>query len=455
MNTFTFQALRKDQINTIHEASVNLLKQSGIVFDATEAMTIFKNRGLRTDGKTVFFTEANIARALETTPKQFTLMARNPVKSIEIGGNQPVFAPGYGARFIVGADGEKRRGVMEDYDTCCKLIQTSDVIDVNGFMMVEPSDVSPETAHLDMIYSNIILSDKPFMGSPVSGEGMRDCLEMASIVWGGKNNIRNKPVMIALINSLSPLSYSRQMTGAMIELAKYGQPCIVSPLIVLDNSTPWNVKDVLTAQNAEILAGIVLTQLINPGTPVVYGSTLSRRNPVSGDFSISVPEMPRHILYTAQLAHFYGLPSRGGGSLTDARRIDSQSGVESSVSLVTAFRCGIDFILHACGLLNSFIFINYEKFVIDEHICRLTRQQIESVGATHKKGDVFFESILKDFSQDEFRREHGDGMSVEMASEVMSRRLAAYEKPDIDPEIESDLSQYVTNRKYLYAAKVA
>jgi trimethylamine--corrinoid protein Co-methyltransferase len=184
MQTFT-----TDQMTRVHDASMALLSEVGVAFNEPEALEIFAANGFRTDGKTVFMTEAQVRKALETAPARFTVTARNPEKSVAVGEDDFVFVPGYGAPFIALPDGSQREATMTDYDNFCKLVQTSKSIDMNGFMMIEPGDVSPETAHLDMMFSSIILCDKPFMGSPVSRQGARDCIEMASIIWGGKTSL--------------------------------------------------------------------------------------------------------------------------------------------------------------------------------------------------------------------------------------------------------------------------
>jgi trimethylamine--corrinoid protein Co-methyltransferase len=315
------QTLTDEQITGIHDASMRLLQNTGVAFKDGEAVEIFKKNGFRTDGGTVYITEQQVRKALETAPAWFTVTARNPDRSVEIGEEAYVFAPGYGAPFVMSADGGQREATMEDYDSFCKLVQTSPCIDMNGFMMVEPSDVPAATAHLDMILSNLLLCDKPFMGSPVSKQGVRDCMEMASMVWGKRAS--EQPVSVSLINSLSPLAFSEEMAGSLIELARHGQACVVAALIMAGSSGPITVAGVLAQQNAEILAGLALAQLVRPGAPVVYGSTSAPTDMRTGALSIGAPELSIFVSCTAQLARFYNLPSRSGGGLTDAHAPDA------------------------------------------------------------------------------------------------------------------------------------
>ncbi len=232
------QELSEKDMKKIHAASMDLLKNTGVAFNEEEALEIFKSNGHRVEGTTVFFEEADIQKALKTAPARFTVHARNSEKNVDIGEDDFVFLPGYGAPFVMDAQGEQRQATMADYDNFCKLIQTSPYIDMNGWMMVEPSDMPHETVHLDLNLSNMLLCDKPFMGSPVSRQGAIDGIEMAGILWGGKENIKDKTVSVSLINSLSPLQFAEEMIGALIELARNNQACVIASLVMAGGSCP-------------------------------------------------------------------------------------------------------------------------------------------------------------------------------------------------------------------------
>jgi trimethylamine--corrinoid protein Co-methyltransferase len=464
--------LTQEQMTKIHDASMNILCDVGVAFNEEESLDIFKKNGCKVDGKTVFFSENEVRGALESAPQRFTLAARNPAKSVQLGDDDFAFVPGYGAPFIISSDGRKRNATMQDYDNFCKLVQTSKYIDMNGFMMVEPSDIPPQTAHLDMLLSSIVLCDKPFMGSPVSREGARDTIEMAGLVWGGKDKIKDTPVTVSLINSLSPLQFSEEMAGALIEMARYGQACVLASLAMAGASGPVELAGILAMQNAEILAGLTLAQLVRPGVPIIYGSTSSPMDMRTGGLSIGAPELSMIVSCTAQMARFYHLPSRSGGGLTDANFPDAQAGIESAMALITAVRNGINFILHACGILGAYVAMSYEKFIIDEELCGMLKKLIESIEISDASLDLatikevgiggnyltqpktfelcrtaFFLPELMTVQDYDGWRSAGGKRADERASDVLNKRLANYEKPDIDPAIESELSEYVTRRK--------
>ncbi|MFP4082509.1 MAG: trimethylamine methyltransferase family protein [Candidatus Aminicenantes bacterium] len=464
-------ALSIGQLNRIHSASMGILQKTGVRFKNQEAVEIFKKNGFRVEGDVVFFEERHVQNALDTAPASFRLIARNPDKNLTVGGDEFVFAPGYGAPFMVSVDGNQREAVMEDYHNFCKLVQTSPFMDMNGFMMVEPSDVPAKTAHLDMILSNMLLCDKPFMGSPVSRQGAVDCVEMASMVWG-REKVREFPVTVSLINSLSPLAFSEEMSASLIELSRSGQACIVAPLIMAGTSGPITLAGTLALQNAEVLAGLTLAQLVRPGAPVVYGTASAPTDMRTGVLSIGAPELSVIVSCTAQIARFYKLPSRGGGCLTDSHVPDMQAGVQSAVGLVAAVRAGINFILHAAGIQGSYIAMSYEKFLIDEELCGAVRKmvspvQIDSAALQEEvvaragiggeylsqletvnrcRTEFFFPWIMQGMEYESWRT--SGGMRTEQkAGQVLKKRLQSYQKPNIGRNLEAELSRYVARRK--------
>jgi trimethylamine--corrinoid protein Co-methyltransferase len=183
-------ALTRAEMMQIHEASMNILGRVGVAFNSDEALEIFKTNGFKVDGKTVFMAAKDVRQALASVPAEFLLSARNPQKNVPVDANSLIAAPGYGAPYVITTAGERRKGTLQDYQNFCKLIHTSDHIDVTGYLMAEPSDRPPERAYLDMMLANILLCDKPFMCSTVSKQAAADSLAMAAIVLGGHQIIQ-------------------------------------------------------------------------------------------------------------------------------------------------------------------------------------------------------------------------------------------------------------------------
>jgi trimethylamine--corrinoid protein Co-methyltransferase len=364
--------LSSEDMDQIHDASMRLLNEVGVSFPLDAAIDVFKRHGVKTDGHLVFLEESQVMRALETVPAQFTIHARNPERDVTIGDGQPVFAPAYGAPFLVDREVGKRAPTMHDYHQLVRLAHALPNQDLSGHLLVEPGDGSSTMVHLDMLHAHMVHSDKPFIGSTEGEIGARHTMEMASILFG--EDLSDKAVTISLINSLTPLGYSGEMISALMKYAQWRQPLVIAALAMAGSTSPVTLAGTLAVQNAELLAGVTLTQLISPGTPVVYGSTSTNIDMKSGALALGGPELSQMIAAHVQLARRYGLPSRSGGALTDASYPDAQAGFESMLSLLTTVSCGVDFVLHAAGILSSYLAFSYEKLVLDDEMCGIVRR---------------------------------------------------------------------------------
>jgi trimethylamine--corrinoid protein Co-methyltransferase len=371
--TYAFtEVLSRSDITVIHNSSMDLLANVGIKFPHEAALSTFKAHGCRVDGEIVYFTEKQVMAAVKQAPARFTLHARNPVRNVVLGNGQSVFAPAYGPPFLIDPVVGKRLPTMVDYDNLSRLAHALPNQDLSGHLMVEVEDDAATGAYLDMIYANMIHSDKPFMGSMAGKTGAQRTMEMVAILFG--DNFHQRPVTIGLADSLSPLSYNNDMLDAIMVYASYGQPVITSALIMAGATGPVTLAGVLAQQNAEILAAIALIQMTHPGAPVIYGSASTIMDMRTGMLSIGSPETSLLTTGSTQMARFYGLPSRAGGSLTDANITDCQAGYESMMGLLAAVNSGTDFVLHAAGTLSSFLAFSYEKFVLDDEMCGMVRR---------------------------------------------------------------------------------
>jgi trimethylamine:corrinoid methyltransferase-like protein len=373
------EILSTEDIRQIHETSMKLLENVGVGFPYEPALAVFRKHGIKTEEQRVYLNENQLMKALETVPRQFTIHGRNPERSVTVGGGRPVFAPGYGAPFLVDAEAGKRAPTMEDYHNLAKLAHALPNQDMSGYLLVEPGDVPAGTAHLRMLYAHMVHSDKPFIGSAAGIKGARHTMEMAEILFGG---VGDRAVTISLINSLSPLGYSTEMLEALAEFARVRQPVVIAALAMAGSTGPITLAGVLALQNAELLAAVALTQLISPGTPVVYGSTSTNIDMKSGALAIGSPELSQMIVAHAQLARYYRLPSRSGGALTDASYPDAQAGFESMMGLLTTVNAGVDFVLHAGGILSSYLAFSYEKLVLDDEMCGMVRRLHQGIAVS-------------------------------------------------------------------------
>lgn len=466
------QILTPEEIKEIHQTSMRLLENVGVEFPHEEALTVFRGHGVRVDGSRVYLTEDQLMDALKSVPAQFTIHARNPERSVTVGDGAPVFVPGYGAPFLVDATPSsegvvgKRVPTMDDYHNLVKLAHALPNQDMSGHLIVEPAGISAGTAHLRMLQAHMLHSDKPFVGSTTGQVGARDTFEMASILFG--RDIEDWPVTIGLVNSLSPLGFSSEMLEALVEYARARQPLLIAALMMAGSTGPITLAGVLATQTAELLAGIALTQLVSPGTPVIFGSTSTNIDMKSGALAIGSPELSTMIVAHAQLARHYGLPSRSGGALTDASYLDAQAGFESMMSLLTTVNAGVDFVLHAGGILSSFLAFSYEKLVQDDEMCGMVRGLHQGIAVTpdtlayevaasagpggnylmemhtvKRCRTEFWEPNLCDRSGLEAWMQAGKPATVESARQRWQRLVAEHEDPPVDGIVARQLLEYV------------
>ncbi len=461
--------LSPDDIEKIHSTSMKTMEQVGVRFPHEDVLQVFEKHGFRTEGETVFFEEQQVMDALASVPRPFTIHAPNPDKSVVVGDGSPVFAPGYGAPFLVDYEKGKREPTMEDYENLVRLVDALPNQNMSGHLLVEPADVSSEAAHLLMLKAHMLHSDKPFIGSAEGEVGARHTMEMAHILFGGE--IGERPVTVALINSLSPLGYSDEMLRALKVYAEQRQPVVIAALAMAGSTGPITLAGLLAMQNAELLAGMVLTQLISPGTPAIYGSTSTNIDMKTGALAIGSPECSLMISAHAQLARYYDIPSRSGGALADASFPDAQAGFESMLGLLTTVNSGIDFVLHAGGILTSYLAFSYEKLVLDDEMCGMMRRYergievapetlaydvIENVGSdgnylvemhtVQRCRTEFWTPDVADRAGLEEWMATGRKRAVDLAHERWQKLVAEHEDPPLDELTVRQLESFVEER---------
>jgi trimethylamine---corrinoid protein Co-methyltransferase len=468
------QTLTTEQLEQIHAASMNILQTTGVKFNLPEALALFRRHGFNVTDDIVRFTEAEVLRAVESAPSRFVVSARNPAHDAAIGGDDFVLLPTGGAPQIAGSDGGQRMATLEDLKTCCKLVQTSPVLGMGGIGSVQPGDIPAETSHLDTLLATIVMSDKPFVSSSSSGTTARNSFDMAAICWGGRHNIVDKVVTGVIINPLSPLQYAPEQALGLMEMARHGQFTAITNMVMAGSSGPLSLPGLLALENAEILAGLVLTQLAGPGAPVIYGTVSCTMDMRTGIGSVGSPETVIIASATTQLARYYNLPCRTGGISTDAHLPDAQAMAEGALLLSTAVRNGANFIPHSCGQMGSFISLSFEKWLMDEEFCAMLCRvlkpleitaetlEVETINAVGAGGeylthpgtyahfrDLYQPALHNRLDHQQWLQQGARDLS-RIAAEALPRRLAQYEKPPIDAGLEEELVEFVRRKKKDY-----
>jgi trimethylamine---corrinoid protein Co-methyltransferase len=465
-----FEILDEAALQELERGWRRIVSDLGIEFLHEDALEYFRKAGQNVEGELVKFDPDWILEQVAKAPAEFTLQARNPERSVQIGGNHMVFSAVYGCPFV--REGlERRNATYQDFQNLVKLSQSFPQLDTPGGTICEPDDKPLDSRHLDMVYALMTLSDKPFMGSVTSAANAVDTIAMAEIVFGA-DSLDETPAIISLINVNSPLRFDDRMLGALIEYAKRGQPTIVTPFLLMGAMSPVSVAATLAQQVGEALAGIALVQTIRPGCPVVFGSFLSNTDMQSGSPAFGTPESAVGLFCTGQIARHYNLPFRSGGSLTSSQVVDAQAGYESMMTLWPTFLAGTNFVMHSAGWLESALVSCYEKFVTDIETLRMMYEVFKPLeineetlaysahqevgqgghflGAVHtleRFRECFYRPIVSSTENYERWSRNGGNDTAARANEVWKKKLEEYEEPAMEPDLMAELKAYVDRRR--------
>ena len=466
-----YEILSGDAMAALDRGWRRIVTELGIEFILPEAVEEFRKAGQTVDGTVVKLDPDFVLEQVAKAPREFDLQARNPERSIHVGGDHMAFASVYGCPFVREGD-ERREATMADFENLVRLSQAFDQLDSPGGTICEPNDRPLDSRHLDMVYALQTLSDKPYMGSVTSGPNAADTIRMSEILFGGREAIERSPASISLINVNSPLRYDDRMLSALLEYVRANQAVVITPFILMGAMSPVSVPAALTQQIAEALAGMALSQLVRPGCPVVFGSFLSNTDMQSGSPSFGTPESALGLLCTGQIARHFGLPWRSGGGLTSSQTVDAQAAYEAMMTMLPTFLAGANFVMHSAGWLESGLVSCYEKFIVDIEILRMLQYEFRPLeitdedlafdahvevgagghflGAAHtleRFRTCFYRPLLSSTENYERWNRLGGRDAAMRAGEIWKETLDAYEAPPLDDAIREQLVEYVSRRR--------
>jgi trimethylamine--corrinoid protein Co-methyltransferase len=466
------EVLSPEGVEQIHRASMRLLQDPGIlVIDYPPARETFKANGAKVEGELVKIDEDTLLHFVRQAPSTFTQLARNPANQLTLGGRTTIFAPVYGPPFAADFDRGRRPATLTDFQNFARLTYLAQPLHHNGGTLVEPNDIDVKERHLDMLLAHITLSDKAFMGSVTHADNARDTVTMSEILFG-VDAIRENPATLSLINASSPLRFDDRMFGALEVYARARQAVLVTPFIIAGAMSPSSLAATLAQQNAEALFGICYAQMLNPGTPCIYGSFLANIDMKSGAPCFGTPENTLAIYAGAQMARRYHLPYRSGGNFTASRIPDAQAGYESAGTMWPTVQAGTNFVLHAAGWLEGGLIAGYEKFILDLEMCGIMARYVNGIGLSDEDfawdayaevgpGQHFlgsqhtmrhYESAFYQhtvFSMDNYEKweEEGQIDAYRRANAIWKRMLRDYEAPPLDEAIAAELHAFAEHRR--------
>ena len=462
--------LTQEQEEQVHEYAMRICEEIGLDVLHQDARKLLEEAGQKVEGDRVYFDRGFVMEQLAKAPHTFTLHARNPENTVEVGGGTTLWMGVGGPPFLSDLDEGRRAGTLEGHDTFIKLTQAASPLNCAQTGACEPTKMDVNTRHLDMEYSTLRWSDLPYTTYGTSGPKARDGIEMARIVHGG--DLGDRTALMGVVNSVSPLIWDFRMVDALIAWAESNQATVVTPFLLGGATAAVSVAGGLAQQVAEALSGVAIAQTIRPGAPCLYGSFFQATDMRSGAPALGTPESIFGVFAGAQLARRYGLPFRGGGGLCSSNAVDAQAGAESSFMLWATMLAGTDVVLHAAGWLEGGLTASLEKFALDVEL--LEQLQVQQRGVGFSEEEFAFDALKElgpgglwlaaQHTMDHFREWQyisplfitqdfttwsaaGGEETAARANRRWKQLLETYEDPGIDADTDAELIAYMDRRK--------
>ncbi len=462
--------LTDEQEEAVHDQAMRILEGIGVDVLHERARALFADAGQQVEGDRVRLDRAFVMEQVAKAPRTFTLHARNPANSVEVGGGTPLWMNVGGPPFYSDLDEGRREGFLGGHDTLVKMTQAADPLNCVQIGAVEAVELPVQWRHMEMEYSGVRWSDLPYTTYGTSGPRARDGLEMARILYGG--DLADRTVLMGIVNSVSPLIWDFRMVDALIAWAESNQAVVVTPFLLAGATAPVSVSGGLAQQAAEALSGVALAQLVRPGSPCLYGSFFTATDMRTGAPAFGTPESVFGVIAGGQMARRYGLPFRGGGALASSNAVDAQAAAETQMMLWATMLAGTDVVLHAAGWLEGGLTASAEKFALDVELLHQFRRQMAGIGFTEE--ELAYDAIAEMgpgglFLASPHTREHfkewlymsplfqtqdyatwdmmGREDTAHVANVLWKQLLESYEDPGLDPAVDEELRAYIEKRK--------
>lgn len=472
--------LSAGQVEAIDREAMRILSELGLRVQHPEARKILQQHGAQPDAKDkriLYFPAGMVRDAVAKAPAEFTLHARNPKRSVRIGGNAINFAPVSGPPNVSDLKGGRRPGTFADQQNLIRLLQTLNIMHMSGGTPVEAIDLPAETRHLDFYHTQACDTDRIWMARAIGRERVTDALMINALSRGLQlDDLIESPGIMTVINVNSPLVVDREMLTGLMEMTRYGQPCIITPFTLAGAMSPITLAGALAQQTAEALAVIALVQLIRPGCPTVLGGFTSNVDMKTGSPAFGTPEYIKGVLAGGQLARHYGLPYRAS-NVNASNAVDAQATYESCMSLWACFLAHTNVVNHAVGWMESGLCASYEKYIIDTEMLQTLHAAFQPLkigddefgfdsikqaghgghffGTDHTMArytDAFYRPLLSDWQNFENWQKSGSQTATERAADIWQSLLDNYEPPPMPADWRTALDDFVKQRKREAAA---
>jgi len=468
--TINFEVLSSDEVYEIHMATMEILERVGVRVLEENALQMLREAGADIDSKNNIakIPEYLIMEAIKKAPSSFYLFGRNKKYKLRLGGKRVHFSMQGTAVYVLDLEtGKRRESTLNDVKNFYRLADALENIH-HASETVKARDIPENVAHAYVLFEAFKNTTKTVDGYNYGRTFAMDTIRLASIVAGGEEELMKKPMLLGFHNPVSPLQQSKDLTEGLMVYAKYKQPVSIAPEAQAGATAPITLAGLLTQQNAEVLSTITIAELTNPGAPVLYGAVSAPLDMKTGNIALGAIEVGLINAAAAQLARYYGLPSRGTGGTTDSKIPDIQAGLEKTATLLMAASAGINFIYDAAGALESTLTASFEQAVIDNEICGMVARAlrgidvndetlaidvIENVGPRgqylsqkhtlkHLKREQYLPKIIKREKREEWEKA-GSKDLWKIAREEVKKILKEHQPEPLDKDVEKELEKIV------------
>jgi len=468
------EILSADQIEAIHLTSLRILEEIGIELMSPAARAAMRAVGAEVDETTgtVRLDRAVVERALATTPERFTLTSRNPAKQLQMGGRDMAFGLVAGPPFVHDCERGRRAGNLADYRDFIKLAQHFNAIHIIGNQVCAPIELPANSRHLDTYRTNLVYSDLSFHCTAIGAGRARDGIEMMAITRGiTPEQMADSPGVLTIISVNSPRRFDEAMADGLMEMARFGQPVVITPFTLMGAMAPVSLTAALAQQNAEILFGLTLAQAVRPGTPVMYGAFTSNVDMRSGAPAFGTPENTKANIASGQLARRYRLPYRTSNA-SASNVADAQGVYETGMSLWGAVLGHCNLVYHAAGWQEGGLVASFEKLVLDVEMLQMMIEFLKPIvvdeaelgfeaqqqvapgwhffGAPHTMAryeHAFYQPLVSNWQNYENWQLGGGKDATQRATDIWKRALEEYGQPALDPAVLEALDAYIARRR--------
>ncbi|HDY65914.1 MAG TPA: trimethylamine methyltransferase [Phycisphaerae bacterium] len=376
-----YQPLTEKDIKAVHAGSLKLLSNTGFLIKSQRALDILDSKGANVDHekRLVKIPPAMVEDAIASAPSEVRLFGRDDENELFLEGRTVHLGTGGTCLNVLDLQtGQSRQTTLKDIGDIAKLVDTLD--NLHFFVIpVHPTDIEKEDVDVNRFYAALSNTSKHVSGGTYTVEGTRNVIRMGQILAGGAEQLKERPLISLFTCTMSPLTTDEVAVEMLIEIASSGVPLICPSEPMGGSTAPVTLAGILNLANTESLMGVILSQAVNRGTPVLFGGAATISDMRTMNYLAGTIEMGLIQAGSAQMGQYYKIPSFGTGGLSDSKIPDVQAGYEKASVALTVALAGGNYIHDAAGQLESAMTVAYEQYVIDNDIIGTVLRAVKGI----------------------------------------------------------------------------